>query len=67
MPNGAMSISAGGLPAGSHFCARSIQITTGANGKQNVVTHTAGDCGGGAAATSAPAQHAVPAGHGTPI
>jgi hypothetical protein len=63
--NGPLSISAGGPAAGSHFCARSIQITTGANGKQNVVTHTAGDCGGGAR-TSAPANHAAPA-KGTPI
>ena len=54
--NGAISIAAGGLPVGGHFCARSVQITTGADGKQNVVTHTAGDCGG-AAQTGAPANH----------
>jgi Flp pilus assembly protein CpaB len=64
LPNGPIAISAGNLPAGSHFCAHSIQITTGANGKQNVVTHTAGDCGGGAA--SAPANHSAAA-KGSPI
>jgi hypothetical protein len=64
--NGPLSISAGGLPAGSHFCARSVQITTGADGKQNIVTHTTGDCGGGGAQTSAPANHPAPA-KGTPI
>jgi hypothetical protein len=65
--NGPLAISAGGLPAGSHFCARSVQITTDANGKQNVVAHTTGDCGVGAATPSAaPAQHAAPA-RGTPI
>jgi hypothetical protein len=60
--NGPLAISTG---SGSHFCARSVQITTGADGKQNVVTHTAGDCGSGAQA-SAPANHPAPA-KGTPI
>jgi len=36
--NGPLAISTGG----SHFCARSVQITTGADGKQNVVTSGTG-------------------------
>jgi hypothetical protein len=44
----------GKMPAGSHFCAQSVRITTDANGKQNIERKTAGNCGSGAA--SAPAQ-----------
>jgi hypothetical protein len=65
--NAPIAISAGKLPAGSqsfqmistsagnNFCARSIQITTAANGKENVVRHSAGNCGSshGAAADHA--------------
>ena len=65
MPNGTMAISNGGGAHG-YFCAHSIQITTDAHGKQNVVEHTAGNCGGGNSQTSAPAAHPAPA-KGTPI
>jgi len=41
----------GKMPAGSHFCAQSVSITTDANGKQNIERKTAGDCG------AAPAEH----------
>jgi hypothetical protein len=64
-PNGTMAISNGGQ-GGSYFCSRSIQITTDAHGKQNVVEHAAGNCGGGNSQTSAPAAHPAPA-KGTPI
>lgn len=64
--NGPIAISNGGQ-GGGYFCAHSVQITTDAHGKQNVVEHTAGNCSGGAATTSAPAQHAAPVGKGTPI
>lgn len=65
MPNGPMSVSTGGGAHG-YFCAHSVQITTDAHGKQNVVEHTAGNCGGGNSQTSAPANHTAPA-KGTPI
>lgn len=44
----------GKLPAGSNFCAQSVSITTDAHGKQNIMRHTAGNCGG---TTAAPAEH----------
>jgi hypothetical protein len=63
-PNGPMTIGTNG--AHGYFCARSIQVTTDAHGKQNVVEHTSGNCGGGNGQISAPANHPVPA-KGTPI
>jgi hypothetical protein len=64
--NGPMAIGNGGQ-ASSYFCSRSIQITTDAHGKPNVVEHTAGNCGGSdSGQTSAPANHPAPA-KGTPI
>jgi hypothetical protein len=62
--NGPMAVSTGG--AHGYFCAHSVQITTDAHGKQNVVEHTAGNCGGSSNQTSAPANHPAPA-KGTPI
>ncbi|HSM96124.1 MAG TPA: hypothetical protein VLT91_08775 [Rhizomicrobium sp.] len=44
----------GKMPASSHFCAQSVQITTDASGKQNIVRHSAGNCGANA---MAPAEH----------
>ncbi|HEY8950567.1 MAG TPA: hypothetical protein VIM56_16910 [Rhizomicrobium sp.] len=48
----------GKMPAGSHFCAQSVRITTDANGKQNIERKSSGDCGGSPA--SAPAEHSQP-------
>ncbi|HEY1837299.1 MAG TPA: hypothetical protein VGG36_06555 [Rhizomicrobium sp.] len=61
--NGPIAISNGGH---GYFCAHSVQITTDAHGKQNVVEHSAGDCGGARSHVSAPAAHPAPA-KGTPI
>ena len=54
--NAPMEAAFGKMPAGSHFCAQSVQITTDANGKQNIVRHSAGNCGGSSAEHS-PQQH----------
>jgi hypothetical protein len=62
MPNTPIAISNGGSSA--YFCERSVQITTDAHGKQNVVEHSAGNCGNGRASTAA--AHA-PAPKGNPI
>jgi hypothetical protein len=56
----------GKMAPGAHFCAQSVSITTGANGKQNIVRKMAGDCVGGANA-SATADHADQAHRGSTI
>ena len=43
-PQGLYDISLGKLPAGSHFCSQSVQITMPAQGKPQVVSHQSGDC-----------------------
>jgi hypothetical protein len=61
---GLSAISAGGKGS---FCMKSMQITSGGDGKAHVVTHTAGNCGGGAAAVNAPSHALQGTGPKTPI
>jgi hypothetical protein len=56
LPRGMQSISVVSTASGNGTCMRSVEITTSANGKRNVVRHSSGDCGAGAAAA-----HAAPA------
>jgi hypothetical protein len=51
-----VTASFGGMPmAGSGVCVHSVQVTYNGSGQPNVVSRTAGDCGGAAAKSSAPA------------
>ncbi|HTU00023.1 MAG TPA: hypothetical protein VMF58_18380 [Rhizomicrobium sp.] len=55
-PAGLSRVSAGGKGS---FCMKSVQITSAGDGKERVVTHTAGNCGGEAPASSSAPAHTV--------
>lgn len=63
-PAGLSAIAAGGKGS---FCMKSVQITSAGDGKDHVVTHTAGDCGSGASPQSAPSHTVQGAGPRTRI
>ncbi len=66
LPPGTMSYSMISTAAGNQVCTRSMQITASGNGgKPQVIRHSFGDCGAGAADTlsgpdAAPAPHPIP-------
>jgi len=54
-PRGFTQVGMGAMPAGSHFCARSVQIRDMGDGKPaQVITQTSGDCGASAPAGASP-------------
>ncbi len=54
-PGGLTQVDMGRMPAGSHFCARSVQIRDMGDGKApQVITQTSGDCGAAAPNAAAP-------------
>jgi hypothetical protein len=80
VPNGLQTVGLSGMPAGAESysvvstisggraCTRSVEVTSqGAGQAPRVVSQTSGDCGGPAAAPSAPTPSATPAASRTQI
>lgn len=55
--NGPISAAFGSASGNGSFCARSVSITTDANGKQHVERHQAGNCGGAPSAAAHVPEH----------
>ncbi len=68
MPMNAPGLSAVANGSNGSFCMKSMEITSSGDGKEpHVVTHTAGNCDGGASPSTAPSHAVQGTGPKTPI